>query len=158
MKHMHFLLPILTASPDTYRKEASLRPNYIRAQRDGKSWNSDIGLFYNAANNTLVISVTRETGEGPEEIMSFRINYYGDGFYPLNDDHFSYYFLQGGDVASNRYIIDPRQRSGIKITDFNYSTGRISGTFFLRLIRKDLENTRIPVRLDFINGLFEATF
>ncbi len=158
MKRMHFLLSILTASPATYYKEVSARPNYIRAHRDGVPWNSDIGLFYNAANNTLVISVTSETGKGPDEIISFRINYHGNGFYPLNDDQFSYYFLQGGDVASNRYIIDPGQRSGIKITDFDHTTGHISGSFFLRLIRKDHENTRIPVRLDFSNGSFEATF
>ena len=89
------------------------------------------------------------------EMIAFKLKFRGTDNYTLLPANVIYEFAPATNVSALNYTLDPGFNNSFSVTNYDTSTGLITGMFNIRL-NKDAANTdtRYPATISFLDGTF----
>lgn len=120
---------------------------FVTALKNGQMWTVPGETQF--LGDTLII-----WGLGREEVLSFLIQFDGEGVYELKGNHLSYYTTIGGDVLTSRYQLEENEVEELVIEKFDSKEGWLEGSFAFTLPQASPSSTDHPEAIDFEQGKF----
>jgi len=112
---------------------------YLEASKNGEFWRGAAEAAYSQYRPEGELAIL---GIGTNDVIGFRIDFNGTGFYEIHAGKGFYYTTIGGDVVEDSYISFGYENDKLTITTYDDKSQTISGTFSLR-VKSETEEYRI---------------